>query len=73
MQKLTFKPTISLAEIIRDFSIPMRVRWEKEYPTLQAWGDWLFWSVIEDAISREGRIQPNAVKAAVADASRVAP
>jgi hypothetical protein len=72
-EKLTFKPTVSLAEFIRGFSIPMRARWENVYPTLRPWGDWLFWSVIEDAISREGRIQPNAVKAAVADASRVAP
>lgn len=70
-EKLTFKPGVALAEIIYGFSIPMRARWAKEYPSLQPWGDWLFWSVMEDAIDREGKRKPDEIKAAVAEASHL--
>jgi hypothetical protein len=72
-EKLTFKPDVSLGEIIAGFSIPMRNRWANEHPSLTGWGDCLFWRVIGDAIVREGRFKRDEINTAVAEAQAAEP
>jgi hypothetical protein len=65
---ITWKPGVTLAQIISGFAIPMRIRFDNEYYNLRAWGDWMFWSVMQQAIEREGRFTHGEVAAAVKEA-----
>jgi hypothetical protein len=70
-EKIKWKPGVSLAQVISSFSVPIHSRWENQYFNLQAWGDWLFWSVIEEAIVREGKFKPDEIRTAVAEAQAI--